>query len=117
MLAALLVYALLFQSITASIAGGHMAGMQITGAGIACDSSGSAHQDHEGGRLWHECCAVLCQAACGSGIASISCDYVAYAHPEARDIATLHPWEGIDLHSPRHWGLCREATAPPHRSV
>ena len=117
MLAALLAYALLFQSITAGIAGGQMAGMHISGHGVSCETSGSGHQDHGGGRLWHECCAVLCQVACGSGIASISSDHGAYVHPEPRDIATLLPREGIDLRSPHHWGLCREARAPPHRSV
>jgi hypothetical protein len=116
LLAALLVYALLFQSIGASIAGAHLAGMQV-GTGSVCITSAPAHDHHGNTDPRHECCAVLCKAACTFGVSYVSCAAGPDLHPAPRDCAVAQPTEWDGLRSPRHSGLRREARAPPHLSA
>ena len=115
LLAALLAYAFLFQSIGASIAGAQMAGME-GGSGALCITSAPGDHDHGNTDPW-QCCGVLCQAACAFSASSAPGAGGAVLHPDARSFAGPQPEEWVGLRSPQQCGLRREARAPPHLSV
>jgi hypothetical protein len=111
-LAALLVYALLFQSIATGLATAHMAVMQAGCGSVPCDASAPAHHGHESSDRSQGCCAASCLAACCAAVASISPDHEAVPGFERSKTATLRHGR-LGPVSIQRRGLHREARAPP----
>lgn len=116
-LAALLSYALIVQSVAGGIASVSMSEAHIARPGIDCATSGSIHNDHDRGDRLHECCVTLCLIACGSGIGlppntSGTCLGPAYVAYRPNSVIA-----GPAQSHPRRAGILREARAPPHLSA
>jgi hypothetical protein len=116
-LAALLIYALLVQSVVGGMAFASGTEAHLAQSGIDCVASGPINRDHDGGHRLHECCAALCQIGCGAGTGFLpdtirTCLGQAHvANPAAPVIACA------DSSRPRRLGIRRDARAPPHRSA
>ena len=110
LLAALLAYALLFQSVAGSFAAAQMAGMQA--AGIDCTAHDPRHMSREKNAS-HECCGTLCQAMCGAGLQLSAVDHSLYVGPLQRDTAAAGPACPTAPWPSQRGGLCGEARAPP----
>lgn len=115
--AAFLIYALLAQSVAGSIASARMTGMPLAHAGIDCATSAPLHSDHDGSQRLHECCAVLCQTACGLGAGFLFDTGGADLGPAHVAFLAAPVIGRPDPSHPRRLGIRREARAPPYLSA
>lgn len=117
MLAAILIYTLLAQSIAGGVASARMAGAQPHGASVICGTGGPSNHDHGANHRMDEGCAMLCQIACGLSTAL-------FPGTEGTNLGAAHTsclaapaFALAPFRSPHQLGNCPEARGPPYFSA
>lgn len=114
LLAAMLVYALVFQAVVVGSARAGMVDDLLTGGSVHCVTAPPTRSD--AGRGLDGCCSIACQTACAAVVAlpdTSGAPGLSFAGRASDRLPVIRSVR----HSPRHLGACRQARAPPYFSA